>query len=65
MMDRKVVDTVDYRSSAGQLQEERNVQVIHESHPTQRSATSGGVLTGAAAAVSSTLQAAKNAISKN
>ncbi|XP_061341570.1 uncharacterized protein LOC133287891 [Gastrolobium bilobum] len=58
-MERKV-ETVDYRSSAGQGQEERNVQVIHQPH----SATSGGVLTNAAAAVASTLQSAKEAISK-
>jgi len=56
----KKVETVDHRSSAGQGQEERNVQVIHQPH----SKTSGGVLTGAAAAVASTLQSAKDAISK-
>ncbi|XP_027360208.1 uncharacterized protein LOC113868638 [Abrus precatorius] len=54
------VETVDYRSSAGQGQAERNVQVIHQ----PRSTTSGGVLAGAAAAVASTLQSAKDAISK-
>jgi len=58
-MERKV-ETVDYRSSAGQGQEERNVQVIHQ----PQSNTSGGVLAGAAAAVASTLQSAKDAISK-
>jgi len=57
----KKVETVDYRSSAGQRQEERNVQVIHQPHSTN---TSGGVLAGAAAAVASTLQSAKDAISK-
>nr|KYP52439.1 hypothetical protein KK1_025744 [Cajanus cajan] len=56
----KKVETVDHRSSAGQGQEERNVQVIHQPHPK----TSGGVLSGAAAAVASTLQSAKDAISK-
>ncbi|TKY70613.1 hypothetical protein E2542_SST06904 [Spatholobus suberectus] len=56
----KKVATVDYRSSAGQGQEERNVQVIHQPH----SNTSGGVLAGAAAAVATTLQSAKDAISK-
>ena len=56
----KKVETVDYRSSAGQRQEERNVQVIHQPHSTN---TSGGVLAGAAA-VASTLQSAKDAISK-
>ncbi|KAK9285984.1 hypothetical protein L1049_025187 [Liquidambar formosana] len=59
------VDTIDYRSSAGQGQEQRNVQVIHQSHPTAGdSAASGGVLAGAAAAVASTLQSAKEAISR-
>ncbi|XP_058772818.1 uncharacterized protein LOC131646901 [Vicia villosa] len=56
----KKVETVDHQSSAGQGQEERKVQVIHEPH----SKTSGGVLTGAADAVASTLQSAKDAISK-
>ncbi|CAJ1929473.1 unnamed protein product [Sphenostylis stenocarpa] len=55
----KKVETVDYRSSAGQGQEERNVQVIHQPHSTN---TSGGVLAGAAAAVASTLQSAQNKI---
>jgi hypothetical protein len=54
------VETVDHLSSAGQGQEQRNVQVIHQPH----SKTSGGVLTGAAAAVVSTLESAKDAISK-
>ncbi|KHN36261.1 hypothetical protein glysoja_003384 [Glycine soja] len=53
----KKVETVDYRSSAGQRQEERNVQVIHQPHSTN---TSGGVL----AAAATTLQSAKDAISK-
>ncbi|KAL2348360.1 hypothetical protein Fmac_002360 [Flemingia macrophylla] len=56
----KKVETVEYRSSAGQGQEERNVQVTHQPH----SKTSGGVLSGAAAAVASTLQSAKDAISE-
>ncbi|KAF3439011.1 hypothetical protein FNV43_RR17286 [Rhamnella rubrinervis] len=61
----KVVDTVDYLSSAGQGQERRHVQVTHQLHPSENSTTtSGGVLAGAAAAVSSTLQSAKDAISQ-
>ncbi|KAL5099222.1 hypothetical protein RYX36_003549 [Vicia faba] len=56
----KKVETVNHQSSAGHGQEERKVQVIHEPH----SKTSGGVLTGAADAVASTLQSAKDAISK-
>ncbi|XP_050384628.1 uncharacterized protein LOC126801197 [Argentina anserina] len=59
------VNKVDNRSSAGQGQEQRNVQVIHQSHPSPIPNTSGGVLTGAAAAVASTLKSAKEAISKN
>ncbi|XP_038902745.1 uncharacterized protein LOC120089373 [Benincasa hispida] len=62
----KRVETVDYRSSAGQGLEKRNVQVIHQSHPpAENFATSGGVLAGAAAAVANTLQSAKEAISRN
>ncbi|KAJ7944468.1 Small GTPase superfamily, ARF type [Quillaja saponaria] len=57
------VDTKDYHSSAGQGQEERNVQVVHQPHPSKGSTTSGGVLAGAAAAVESTLESAKDAIS--
>lgn len=57
----KKVETVDCRSSAGQGQQEKNVQVIHQPHSTK---TSGGVLAGAAAAVATTLQSAKDAISK-
>ncbi|KAK7307657.1 hypothetical protein VNO77_40904 [Canavalia gladiata] len=56
----KKVETVDYRSSPGQGVEGRNVQVVHQ----PRSTTSGGVLAGAAASVASTLQSAKDAISK-
>ncbi|KAK9949016.1 hypothetical protein M0R45_004564 [Rubus argutus] len=59
------VNTVDNRSSVGKGQEQRNVQVVHQSHPLLIKNTSGGVLTGAAAAVASTLQSAKEAISKN
>ncbi|CAN6562912.1 hypothetical protein ACFX13_028039 [Malus domestica] len=59
------VNTVDIRSSAGQGQEQRNVQVVHQPHPSAKTNTSGGVLTTAAAAVANTLQSAKDAISKN
>ncbi|KAM5576657.1 hypothetical protein ABKV19_007484 [Rosa sericea] len=58
------VNTVDNQSSAGQGQEQRNVQVVHQSHPSPIANTSGGVLTSAAAAVASTLRSAKEAISK-
>lgn len=57
------VDTVDYLSSAGQGQQQRSVQVVHQSNPVDDSATSSGVLANAAAAVTSTLQSAKDAIS--
>ncbi|KAL6277607.1 hypothetical protein ACE6H2_021208 [Prunus campanulata] len=58
------VNTVDIRSSAGQDHEQRNVQVVHQPHPSAKTNTSGGVLTSAAAAVATTLQSAKDAISK-
>ncbi|KAH7566632.1 hypothetical protein ACOSP7_023214 [Xanthoceras sorbifolium] len=57
------VETRDYQTSAGQVQEQRTVQVIHQSHPKTTPNTSGGLLAGAAAAVESTLQSAKEAIS--
>lgn len=61
----KKVETVDYRSSAGQVQEQRPVQVVHQPHPTPaKSSTSGGLLENAAASVASTLQSAKQAISE-
>ncbi|VVA17265.1 PREDICTED: POPTR_0007s10560g [Prunus dulcis] len=60
------VNTVDVRSSAGQQgHEHSNVQVVHQPHPSAKTNTSGGVLTGAAAAVATTLQSAKDAISKH
>ena len=59
------IETVDYRSSAGQGPEVRKVQVIHHSNPKEDSNTSGGVLSNAAASVASTLQSAKDAITKN
>ncbi|KAM7510419.1 hypothetical protein LguiB_009294 [Lonicera macranthoides] len=55
------VETVDHRSSARQAQETKPVQVTHQPHPTN--ATSGGVLASAAAAVSTTLDSAKEALS--
>lgn len=61
------VETVDHRSSAGQGQETKPVQVAHQPHPTTATApnkaTSGGVLASAAAAVSTTLDSAKEALS--
>ncbi|KAJ9177301.1 hypothetical protein P3X46_012535 [Hevea brasiliensis] len=61
----KKVETIDYRSSAGQGAEIRNVQVVHQSHPKENLNTSGGVLSNAAASVASTLESAKDAITKN
>ncbi|EOA14911.1 hypothetical protein CARUB_v10028241mg [Capsella rubella] len=58
---RVVVETTDHRSSAGKASEQKNVEVVHEFHPK----TSGGVLVGAAAAVESTLESAKEVISQN
>ncbi|KFK28419.1 hypothetical protein AALP_AA8G512300 [Arabis alpina] len=57
---KKVVETTDHRSSAGKNTEQRKIEVVHQSHPK----TSGGVLLGAAAAVESTLESAKEVISK-
>ncbi|CAL0312831.1 unnamed protein product [Lupinus luteus] len=60
-MERKV-ETMDYRSSAGKEgKEERNVQVIHQPHS---KSDGSDVLASAAAAVSSTIQGAKDAIYK-
>lgn len=56
-----VVPTTDHRSSAGKSSQQRNVEAVHQSHPK----TSGGVLVGAAAAVESTLESAKEVISQN
>lgn len=59
-----VANTVDYRSSPGQGQQLRDVQVVHQSHDNPASAkTSGGVLTAAAASAASSLQSAREAIS--
>ncbi|XP_055802902.1 uncharacterized protein LOC129872072 [Solanum dulcamara] len=60
-MERRV-ETVDYQSSVGQGQEQRPVEVIHQTQI--QSNTSGGVLANAAASVASTLESAKRAISR-
>ncbi|VFQ70345.1 unnamed protein product [Cuscuta campestris] len=57
------VETVDLRSSAGQSQEKRAVEIIHQ--PNDDKKTSGAVLTNAAASVVSTLDSAKEAISNS
>lgn len=59
------VMTTEYRSSVGKGVEKRTVEVIHQLHPQENQTTSGGLLAGAAAAVESTLQSAKAAISKS
>ncbi|XP_019095690.1 PREDICTED: uncharacterized protein LOC109130529 [Camelina sativa] len=57
-----VVETTEHhRSSAGKASEQKNIEVVHQFHPK----TSGGVLVGAAAAVESTLESAKEVISQN
>ncbi|OIT27072.1 PREDICTED: uncharacterized protein LOC109214460 [Nicotiana attenuata] len=60
------VESLDYQSSVGQMQEQRPVEVIHQPHisSTPVSNTSGGVLANAAASVASTLESAKRAISR-
>ncbi|XP_057481125.1 uncharacterized protein LOC130768139 [Actinidia eriantha] len=61
----RTVNAVDYRSSVGQGQEQKPVQVVHQPHPLAADATtSSGVLAGAAASVASTFQSAKEAISR-
>lgn len=55
---------MDYRSLAGGGQEQKNVQVIHQPNSSGNSTTSGGVLADAAAALETTLQSAKDAISR-
>ncbi|CAK9152714.1 unnamed protein product [Ilex paraguariensis] len=60
----RMVDTVDNRSSVGQGQEQKPVQVIHQSHSAKEdSGTGSGVLASATAAVASTLQSAREAVS--
>ncbi|TYH00462.1 hypothetical protein ES288_A10G278800v1 [Gossypium darwinii] len=58
------VETMDYSSSAGKGPEMKAVQVAHQ-HPPTNQKTSGGVLTGAAAAATLALESAKDAISRN
>ncbi|CAN8277591.1 unnamed protein product [Cochlearia groenlandica] len=55
------VETTEQRSSAGKGLEQKKVEIVHQSHPK----TSGGVLVGAAAAVESTLESAKEVISNS
>lgn len=61
-VERKVV-TMDYSSSAGKGPEMKAVQLTHQ-HPPTNQKTSGSVLTGAAAAATSALESAKDAISR-
>ncbi|GAB2231744.1 hypothetical protein Droror1_Dr00010756 [Drosera rotundifolia] len=63
------VCTVDHRDSAGQQQVCRNVEVVHQQHSTgtvddKGTSGGGGMLAGAAAAVSETFHSAKEAISR-
>ncbi|KAL3505123.1 hypothetical protein ACH5RR_034964 [Cinchona calisaya] len=59
------VDTVDYRSPPGQVQQtvKENVEVIHVKHPDDESGIGGGVVAGAAAKVAEKIQSAKETIS--
>ena len=54
---------VDYRESAGQRQEYREIEVIHQRHQVNQS-TPTSLLTGSAVAVTSTVESLKNALSK-
>ncbi|XP_021735016.1 uncharacterized protein LOC110701696 [Chenopodium quinoa] len=62
--DVKLVETVDLSQSAGQGEQQRFIEVIHQLHQPEKPATrSGSVLSGAGSAVANTLQSAKEAIS--
>ncbi|XP_042488650.1 uncharacterized protein LOC122068809 [Macadamia integrifolia] len=63
-----IVETVDYRSYAGQDPQKQlrreDVEVIHQHHPDQGGSGSGaGVLGGAASVIANTIKSAKDAIS--
>ena len=60
-----MVDTVDYRSSAGHDEEEptkEKVQVVHLTRDKDHSSVGGGALAGSAAAVANTVRSAKDAV---
>ncbi|XP_058080921.1 uncharacterized protein LOC131229077 [Magnolia sinica] len=61
------VQAVDYHSSAvqGQMERQRDVEVIHQLHPSDGNSGQGGALAGATAAVVNSIQSAKDAISGN
>ncbi|KAF5178231.1 hypothetical protein FRX31_032182 [Thalictrum thalictroides] len=58
-----IVNTVDYRSPAGEDEptKKENVQIVHETKPGDETS---GVLAAAAAAVTNTVNSAKDAIKK-
>ncbi|EYU44440.1 hypothetical protein MIMGU_mgv1a017315mg [Erythranthe guttata] len=62
----KTVESVDIYSSAGQGHEQMQpVKVLHQPHSAPAASnTSGSILSNAAASVESTLQSAKDAISR-
>ncbi|KAK9678507.1 hypothetical protein RND81_11G216200 [Saponaria officinalis] len=57
------VHTVDNRESAGQMQQQRDIDVIHQLHQPKNPATSGSLLTGAVVSAVDVLQSAKKALS--
>ncbi|KAL6013364.1 hypothetical protein ACLOJK_003861 [Asimina triloba] len=64
-MKERRVQTVDHHSPAdqGQKQRTREVEVIHQHHPTSEGAGGGGgVVAGAAAAMANTIQSVKDAL---
>ncbi|XP_057544887.1 uncharacterized protein LOC130824035 [Amaranthus tricolor] len=61
-VDEEMVETIDLNESAGQGQQERDIEVIHQIHQSGKPATTGSLLTGAVVSVVNTLQSAKEAI---
>ncbi|KAL9245814.1 hypothetical protein vseg_019420 [Gypsophila vaccaria] len=57
------VRTVEYKESAGQMQQQRDIEVIHQLHQPKTPPTSGNLLTGAAVSAVGVLQSAKKALS--
>ncbi|QDP16888.2 hypothetical protein Tsubulata_009121 [Turnera subulata] len=59
----KRVETIEHRSSPGQPQEVRRVEVVHQPQPSKNANTTGKLLENAAASVVSTLDSAKQVLS--
>lgn len=64
----KRVGTVDYQSSPagqGEVERRRDVEVVHQYHPSEAESggSAGGLVAGAAASVADSVRSAKDAIS--